>query len=451
MREPIIAIIGRPNVGKSTLVNRIVGARKAIVDDLPGVTRDRAYYDAEWQDQHFTVVDTGGLVPREHEEFTSQINQQVDVALEEADVVILVVDGQAGVTALDEEIVKQIRPLKKPVLIAVNKIDNREQLGLVPEFYQLGLSSELIPISAMHGTVGVGDLLDKVMTAVQDLNNPEISMQPPETSAIRIAFVGRPNVGKSSLVNRLLGEERTIVSDIPGTTRDAIDSEVLWHDHDFVLVDTAGIRRKSKVSYGVELFSVDRAIRSLKRADVTVLVIEAIEGVTDQDKRIIETSNQYGKALIIVVNKWDLVEAKTPKSTKEFIKEIQHEAPHGRFAPIVFTSAKTGQRVEKVFELALKVYENNHRRIQTSVVNQVLLEAYTLSPPPPLKNKRFKIYYGTQVDVAPPTFLLFVNSDKLLKESYRRYLEHRLRENIDFEGSPVVLACRSKDEKDTKG
>ncbi len=450
MRQPIVAIIGRPNVGKSTLVNRIVGSRQAIVDDLPGVTRDRAYYDGEWLDQRFTVVDTGGLAPGEEELFATKINEQVVVALEEADVIIFVVDGMTGVTDWDQKIAKLIRPMNKPVLLAVNKIDSAELMGNTAEFYALGLGDPF-PVSAMHGTVGVGDLLDKVLEALKSLNPDEVTMVATERESIAVAFVGRPNVGKSSLVNKLIGKERTIVSDVPGTTRDAIDTDVEWQNQKFTLVDTAGIRKKSKVDYGVELFSVDRAIRSLKRADITALVIDATEGVTDQDKRIAETSNQYGRGLMLIVNKWDLVQNKSTKTTKEFEKDLHHELPHARFAPIVFVSALTGQRLDKIFEWLIKIDENCHRRISTSVVNQLLMEAYTLNPPPPLKNKRLKIYYGTQVDVAPPTFLLFVNSDKLLKDSYRRYLEHRLRENIEFQGTPLVLACRSKDEKDTKG
>lgn len=452
MRQPIVAIIGRPNVGKSTLVNRIVGSRKAIVDDLPGVTRDRAYYDAEWLNQKFTLVDTGGLVPGEEDMFTAKVNEQVEVAMQEADVIIFVVDGLTGITSIDEVITKLLRPMKKPVVLAVNKVDSKELLGNTAEFYGLGLGDPL-PVSAMHGTVGVGDLLDKVMAEVKALQDASISTEGETGESLRLSFVGRPNVGKSSLVNKLLGQERTIVSDIPGTTRDAIDTEVIWQDKTFTLVDTAGIRKKSKVEYGIELFSVDRAIRSLRRADVTILVMDATEGVTDQDKRIVETSNQAGKGLLLVMNKWDLVEGKTPRSTKEREKEIYAELPHARFAPIVFTSAVTGQRLDKIFEWVLKIYENNHRRIQTSLVNQILLDAYSLSPPPPIKNRRFKIYYGTQVDVGPPTFLLFVNSDKLLKDSYRRYLEHRIRENIEFQGTPLVLACRNKEgkEKDTKG
>ncbi len=447
MRLPIVAIIGRPNVGKSTLVNRIVGSRRAIVDDLPGVTRDRAYYEGEWLNQHFTIVDTGGLDTSEETLFASKVNEQVIVALEEADVILFVVDALTGTTGIDMDIARLLRPLKKPVFVVVNKVDNREQLGATAEFYELGLG-EPYSISAMHGTVGVGDLLDKVVAEFKKLE--DITTEATVNETLRVAFVGRPNVGKSSLVNKLIGEERTIVSDISGTTRDAIDTDIVWGEQKFTLVDTAGIRRKSKVSYGIEMFSVDRAIRSLRRADVTALVLDAVEGITDQDKRIIETSNQQGNALIIIINKWDLIENKSPKSTKEYEQDLFREVPHAQFAPLVFASAKTGQRLDKIFSLAMTVSENNHRRIQTSLVNNIIMEAYTFNPPPITKNKRLKIYYATQVDVAPPNFLLFVNSDKLIKESYKRYLEKKLRENIEFAGSPIVLSFRSKDEKDTK-
>ncbi len=451
MRHPIVAIVGRPNVGKSTLVNRIVGSRQAIVDDLPGVTRDRAYYDGEWLGKRFVLVDTGGLAPGEEDLFASKVNEQVVVALEEADVVVFVVDAVTGITETDREVARLLRKFDKPVLLAVNKVDTKAQLGDAAEFYGLSLGDPL-PISAMHGTVGVGDMLDKIFEAIKTLPYfDDLTFAEENPKTLRLAFVGRPNVGKSSLVNQLIGEERTIVSDVAGTTRDAIDTDVEWHDYTFTLVDTAGIRKKGKVSYGVEMFSVDRAIRSLRRADITVLVIDATEGVTDQDKRIIETSNKAGKGLLLVMNKWDLIPEKSTKSTKEAEKKLYAEIPHAAFAPVIFTSAITRQRVERIFEMALKIHENAQRRIQTSVVNQLLLDAYTSSPPPPFKNKRLKIYYGTQVDVSPPTFLLFVNSDKLLKDSYKRYLENRIRANIEFMGTPLVLACRSKDEKDTKG
>lgn len=449
MTKPVVAIIGRPNVGKSTLVNRIVGSRKAIVDDLPGVTRDRAYYDAEWQNAPFTLVDTGGLEPDESAMFSGQINEQVAVALAEAHVVIFVLDALTGITETDEAIARMLRPLKKPVILAINKVDKREQLGLTSEFYKLGLGDP-IAVSAMHGTVGVGDMLDEVMDALKTTWGEVKPEEIPEKPPLRLAFVGRPNVGKSSLVNRLIGEERHIVSDVSGTTRDAIDSPFTWRENEFVLVDTAGIRRKTKVEYGVEMFSVDRALRAMKRADVTILVIDAVEGMTDQDKKIIEASNESGRGLVLVINKWDAVAKKHTGSTREYEKKLLAQVPHARFAPIVFTSAMTGQRVDKVLEWAMKVQENRERRISTSVLNQLLLEAYTLAPPPHLKNKQLKIYYGTQVSVAPPTFLLFVNNDTLMKETYKRYLENRLREAIELTGTPIIIALRNKNEKDLK-
>lgn len=445
MKIPVVAIVGRPNVGKSTLVNRIVGSRQAIVDDLPGITRDRAYYDAQWQNRNFTLIDTGGLSPEDEEQFTLKINEQVLAGIEEADVVVFLVDGLTGVTTTDEHIAKILRKLDKPVILAVNKIDRQELTPNIHEFYSFDLGDPQ-GLSAMHGTVGVGDLLDKVMAAFDELGF-ETDTEELEEGVIRVAFAGRPNVGKSSLVNRLLGQERAIVSDIPGTTRDAIDTRLEVGEQTYMLVDTAGIRKKAKVAFGVEAFSVDRAIRALRRADVTVLVIDASEGVTQQDKRLIERSNEFGRALILVVNKWDTIENKTPKAIKQYEDELYHELPHARFAPVLFVSAKSGQRVDKILPLVNHVYANSHRHVQTSIVNQLILDAYSMSPPPKVKNNQLKIYYGTQVKEAPPTFLLFVNNGKLLKPTYRRYLEKHLRQSIEFTGTPLVLICRNRQEK----
>ncbi len=447
MRLPVLAIVGRPNVGKSTFINRLVGSREAIVDDLPGVTRDRAYYEAEWQNVHFTVIDTGGLVPDSAELFAQKINEQVEVALIEADVILFVLDAQAGLTALDTEIAKSLRGQHKPVFVIANKVDTIHQTGYASEFYALGLGDPHA-LSAMHGSGGVGDLLDKLCQTFEQLGFDVTPAESTKKVAVRLAFVGRPNVGKSSIVNRLVGQERTIVSDVPGTTRDAIDITLTHQDRPCVLVDTAGIRKKGKVTYGVETFSVDRAIRALRKADVTVLVIDATEGITDQDKRIIKTSCEAGRGLLLVVNKWDLIPEKSTTSGKSMSDAFYREIPYATYIPMVFVSAKTGQRVDKILEKAFEVYENNHRRIQTSLVNQILMDAYALSPPPMVKNKRLKIYYATQVSAAPPTFLLFVNSDTLLKEAYRRYLEHRLRQNIEFTGAPIVLACRNKPKRE---
>lgn len=455
MKKPVVAVIGRPNVGKSTLVNRIIGSRKAIVDDVPGVTRDRSYYDAEWQGKAFTLIDTGGLMPEadlaEHP-FAELINRQVELALEESDLVVFLVDGQSGITPVDTDIAEQLRRSKKPVLLTVNKIDRKEQQALAAEFYALALGDPL-HLSALHGNVGVGDMLDEVIN--------RLPVKPPEVQddeRIRIALVGRPNVGKSSILNALLGEERTIVSDISGTTRDAIDVPVLYNGQEFVLVDTAGIRKKGKVDYGIEMFSVDRSIRALRETDVTIVVLDATENlnnqeacmVTDQDKRLIEMSNEAGRALVIVVNKWDLIPDKTSKTADQFKKKLKQELPHASFAPILFTSAAKGQRLTHIFELAKTVCENARRRVKTSLVNEVLTEAFTLSPPPPIKNKRLKILYATQASAAPPTFILFVNDAKLMKDSYRRYLEKKLRENFEFEGTPIVIVPRSREEKKSK-
>jgi len=452
MKKPTVAVVGRPNVGKSTFVNRIIGSRKAIVDDMPGVTRDRSYYEAEWQRREFILVDTGGIMleaEKEEHPFADLINLQVDVAVEEADLVVFLVDGQAGITAMDQEIAEQLRRSGKPVLLTVNKIDRQDQQAMAAEFYQLSLG-EPHTLSALHGNLGVGDLLDVITNRL-----PYPSAEADLNTSIRIALVGRPNVGKSSILNALLGEERSIVSDISGTTRDAINAPITHQGRDFMLVDTAGIRKKGKVDYGIEMFSVDRSIRALKDADVTVVVLDATENlqsqtagmVTDQDKKIIEMSNEAGKALILVVNKWDLIPNKTAKSVDEFKRKLYQELPHATFAPVLFTSAHKGQRLNNIFELAEKVYENANRRIKTSLINEVLIEAFTLSPPPPIKNNRLKLLYATQVSVAPPTFILFVNNAKLMKDSYRRYLEKKLRENFEFEGAPLVVVPRSREEK----
>lgn len=455
MRKPNVAVIGRPNVGKSTLVNRIIGARKAIVDDMPGVTRDRSYYEAEWQGRNFILVDTGGVMPdaeKDEHPFADLINMQVEVALAEADLVVFLVDGQVGITPVDEDIAEQLRRSGKPILLTVNKVDRHEQKALAAEFYALSLG-EPHSLSALHGNLGVGDLLDEITKRLPE--EPEAEAL---DARIKIALVGRPNVGKSSILNALLGEERSIVSDISGTTRDSIDVPVTHEGREFVLVDTAGIRKKGKVDYGVEMFSVDRSIRALRDADVTVMVLDATENrqsqtasmVTDQDKKIIEMSNEAGRGLVIVVNKWDLIPDKTSKSVDQFKKKLYQEIPHASFAPVLFTSAAKGQRLQNIYELATTVYENANRRVKTSLINEVMAEAFTLSPPAPIKNRRLKLLYATQVGVAPPTFILFVNDAKLMKDSYRRYLEKKLRENFEFAGTPLVIVPRSRDEKKGK-
>lgn len=462
-RKPVIAIVGRPNVGKSTLVNRIVGSRRAIVDDLPGVTRDRSYYDAEWLGRRFLLIDTGGLVPdaipvgvltagkddaETDSRFASLINDQVFIALEESDAVIFVVDGHAGVMPDDEAVAQTIRKTKRPVFLAVNKIDQASEAMMVNEFYQLGLGDP-IPMSAMHGNVGVGNLLDRVLDSIAAPTADE------SQDNIKLCILGRPNVGKSSILNALVGENRTIVSDISGTTRDAINVHFEHNGQPFEVIDTAGIRKKGKVDFGVELFSVDRSIRAMRESDVVVMVLDATENktnnikefVTDQDKKLFEAIVNEGRALVIAVNKWDDIPDKDTRTTEEFKKVLYAECPHVRFAPVLFTSAKTGQRLFKVLETAVTVHENWSRRHKTSLVNQVLMEAVMLSPPPIQKNRQLKILYGTQVTAAPPTFLVFVNDAKLMKDSYKRYLEKKLRENFEMAGSPIVIVPRSRNEK----
>ncbi len=449
IKQPVVAIVGRPNVGKSTFVNRVIGSREAIVDDIPGVTRDRSYYDAEWRGVPFRLIDTGGLIPDGDEPFDQLVNHQVELALTEADLVVFLVDGQAGITALDEDVTRLLRRAKKPVLLVVNKIDTADQRGLAAEFYGLGFGDPY-PISAMHGDAGVGDLLDAIVDRL-----PEAAKVQADDDTIRITLLGRPNVGKSSILNAILGENRTIVSDIAGTTRDAIDVAFEYQGQPFVLIDTAGIRKKGKVDYGVEMFSVDRSLRALKKSDVAVMVLDATENlgvggksfITDQDKKILETVVAAGRGLVIVVNKWDLVPNKTTTTTEEFKKRLYAELPYVRFAPVVFTSAVSGQRLPKVLELTQTVAENCARRVKTSLMNEIILEAYQLSQPAPIKNKILKIYYATQASTNPPTFILFVNDAKLLKDSYRRYLEKKIRESFEFAGAPIVITPRNRGEK----
>jgi GTP-binding protein len=438
--EPLVAVIGRPNVGKSTLVNRFTGERKAIVHDTPGLTRDRVYYPVEWCGRNFTVVDTGGLVPDSDDPFGPLINQQVDEALQEADVVVFVVDGPLGLTPSDEAVADHLRKtLKKPILVAANKLDRFQDEAMAADFYSLGFDG-VFPVSAMHGTVG--DLLDAVAERLPVYKAPEST----ENTIIRLALVGRPNVGKSSILNALIGERRAIVSDVAGTTRDSVDVSITVDGQTFVLVDTAGIRRKGKVDYGVELFSVDRAVRAIRQCDVAVLVMDASDpNMTDQDKRILETIVEAGRGMVLVLNKWDLVPDKGPNSVAQREKRLFMDAPQASFARLLTTSAQTHQRTHKLFALAKEAFENNQRRVKTSLVNHVLLEAVTMSPPPPIKNRRLKVLYATQVAAEPPAFVLFVNDAKLMKDSYKRYLEKKLREAFAFTGAHLVLMLRSRE------
>jgi len=439
-RKPTVAIVGRPNVGKSTFVNRLVGARHSIVDDLPGVTRDRIYFDVEWQNKGFTVIDTGGIIPGDEDNIMVSIFDQAKLACEEADKIIFLVDGQSGINPVDYDIANVLRQSGKPVFLAVNKCDNPESLMMTSDFYALSLGDP-IGISALHGSGGVGDLLEII---TEDF---EITEDEEEDSRIKIAIVGRPNAGKSSIVNALLNTDRVIVSDVSGTTRDSIDSYVKYKDSEFIIVDTAGIRKKSKVDYGVEKFAVDRAIRSIRDCDVALLVIDAKEGISEQDKKISSIITEAGKGIIVAVNKWDLIEDKKANTINKFEKELSAQIPFLSYAPKIFISAVTKQRLGQIFEESTKVYEQCVKRVSTGLLNKVINEAYALNPPTSFKGKRLKIYYMTQASTQPPTFVLFVNNEELLKDSYKRYLENKLREAFGFFGTPIRISVRQRKEK----
>ncbi len=439
-RKPIVAIVGRPNVGKSTFVNRLVGSRNSIVDDLPGVTRDRIYFDVEWQNKVFTCIDTGGIVPGDEDEIMLSIFDQAKVACAEADKIIFLVDGKSGINPIDYDIANILRQSNKPIFLAVNKLDNPNSQYMTSDFYALALG-EPIGISALHGSGGVGDLLDLV---TKDF---EVFEDTKEYNTIKIAIVGRPNAGKSSIVNSLLNEDRVIVSNISGTTRDSIDSKINYKDREFVIVDTAGIRKKSKVDWGVEKFAVDRAIRSIRDCDIAVLVIDATEGISDQDKKISSIITQAGKGLIVAINKWDLIENKKSNTINQFDKKLTNDIPFLDFAPKIYISAVTKQRLNQIFEKAVEVYEQCTKRVSTGLLNKIINEAYTLNPPQSLKNKRLKILYSTQINIQPPTFVIFTNNTDLLKDHYKRYLENKLREAFGFFGTPIKISAREKKEK----
>lgn len=441
--KPIVAIIGRPNVGKSTFVNRLAGARHSIVDDAPGVTRDRKYFDVQWLDKIFTVIDTGGIVPSDEEIIPVNIFNQAKIACDEADKIIFMTDGKDGVTPIDEDIANILRRSGKPVYLAVNKIDSSEKMSYAAEFYSLSLG-EPYPISALHGSGGVGDLLDAITEDFDSNEDSEENTNRP----IRIAIVGKPNAGKSSIVNALLGKERVIVSDVSGTTRDTIDSRVKWEKEEFILVDTAGIRKKAKVDWGIEKFAVARAIKAIRDCDIAVLVVDATDGLTDQDKKISSIVSEAGKGLIVAVNKWDLIENKASSTINKFEKEIEQQAPFLHYVPKIFISAVTKQRLVSIYKEAKKVWEQCTKKVSTSLLNKVIADAYAMVPPDTIKNKRLKIYYTTQVKVAPPSFVFFVNKEDLMKDSYKRYLENRLREAFGFFGTPIRLSVREKQDKE---
>ncbi len=439
--KPIVAVVGRPNVGKSTFVNRIVGARQSIVDDQPGVTRDRIYFDVEWQNKHFTLIDTGGIIPGDEDEIMLNIFTQAKVACEEAEKIIFLVDGKDGINPVDYDIANVLRRSKKTVYLAVNKIDAPEHFNNIADFYALALG-EPHPISALHGSGGIGDLLDAITDEFDSDENPE------ENGLIKLAIVGKPNAGKSSIVNALLGEERVIVSNISGTTRDSINSKVKYEGEEFILVDTAGIRKKAKVDWGVEKFAVDRAIRAIRDCDIAVLVIDAADGLTDQDKKISQIVVEAGKGLIVAINKWDLVEDKDKSDpTAKYTQRLMHEAPFLDFAPKIFISAKTKQRLVNIYKQAKEVYTQCTKRVSTSILNKVLLEAMAMNPPSTKRGKKLRVYYATQVRTAPPTFILFVNDEDLVQDSYKRYLENKMREAFGFFGTPIRMSFRERKEK----
>ncbi len=439
-RKPTVAIVGRPNVGKSTFVNRLIGARNSIVHDMPGVTRDRIYFDVEWQNKGFTVIDTGGIIPGDGDDIMVSIFDQARLACEEADKIIFLVDGKEGINPVDYDIANILRQSGKPIFLAVNKCDNVESLMMTNDFYSLAVGDP-VGISALHGSGGVGDLLDLVT------DDFEVTEEEENDGKIRIAIVGRPNAGKSSIVNALLNTQRVIVSNISGTTRDSIDSYITYKDTEFVIVDTAGIRKKSKVDYGVEKFAVDRAIRSIRECDVAVLVIDANEGISDQDKKISSIITESGKGIIVAINKWDLVEDKKSNTINKFEKELAKDIPFLSYAPKIFISALTKQRLGQIFDKSLEVYAQCVKRVSTGLLNKVINEAYALNPPTSFKGKRLKVLYTTQAAIQPPTFVLFVNNEDLLKDSYKRYLENKLREAFGFFGSPIRISVRERKDK----
>lgn len=437
MTLPIVAVIGRPNVGKSTLVNRLAGNQQAIVHDEPGITRDRTYRNAFWLDRDFQVVDTGGLVFDDDTEFLPMIREQAMIALQEASAAIMVVDGQAGLTTADREIANWLRQQKKPVYLAVNKCESVEQgLAQAAEFWSLGLDNPY-PISSIHGN-GLGDLLDELIKALPTV--AELG----EDNEIKVAIIGRPNVGKSSLVNSMLGQKRSIVSDISGTTRDAIDTVIERNGQKYRLIDTAGIRRKKNVDYGAEFFSINRAFKAIRRSDVVLFVIDVLDGVTEQDLKLAGRIIEEGKAIIIVANKWDEID-KDSYTIYDHEQTLRDRLYYMEWAEIIFTSALTGQRVPKILDLVAEVAAEHGRRVSTSVINEVIQEAVAWrSPPTSRQGKQGRLYYGTQVRSNPPTITLFVNDPKRFNDNYRRYMEKQFRKSLGFKGSPIRLVWRGK-------
>lgn len=441
MDKPVVAVVGRPNVGKSTLFNLLAGERISIVEDTPGVTRDRIYADVSWLDKNFTLIDTGGIEPDTKDIILSQMREQAQIAIDTADVIIFLVDVRQGLTDADSKVADMLRRSGKPVVLVVNKVDSFEKfMPDVYEFYNLGIGDP-VPVSSA-GKLGIGDMLDEVIKHFPEgKDNGESDERP------RIAVVGKPNVGKSSLVNRLLGEKRVIVSDIAGTTRDAIDTAIKYNGQEYVFIDTAGLRRKNKIKEELERYSIIRAVTAVERADVVLLVIDATEGVTEQDAKIAGIAHDRGKGIVIVVNKWDAIE-KDDKTIYRHTERIRQVLSFMSYAEIMFISAKTGQRTGKIFEMIDMVIENNSMRIATGVLNEIVTEAVAMQQPPSDKGKRLKIYYVTQVAVKPPTFVIFVNDKELLHFSYTRYLENRIRDTFGFKGTSLKFIARERKENE---
>ncbi len=440
MSKPIVAVVGRPNVGKSTLFNALAGSRISIVKDTPGITRDRIYAEVSWLDHDFTLIDTGGIEPESKDIILSQMREQAQIAIDTADVIIFMVDVKQGLQDADGKVADMLRRSKKPVILAVNKVDDIKKYGNdVYEFYNLGIGEPYAISSA--NMMGLGDMLDQVIALF-----PENTDGEEEDDRPRVAIVGKPNVGKSSIINRLLGEDRVIVSDIAGTTRDAVDTPVRRNGREYVFIDTAGLRRKNKVREELEHFMVVRTVGAVERADVVVLVIDAVEGVTEQEAKIAGIAHDSGKGVIIAVNKWDAVE-KDNKTVKEYETRIRNVLSYMPYAELIFISAKTGQRLNKLFDMIDMVVENHSMRIQTGVLNEIMTEAVAMQQPPADKGKRLKLFYMTQVAVKPPTFVIFVNDKELMHFSYTRYIENQIREAFGFRGTPLKFIIRERGEK----
>lgn len=441
MSKPIVAIIGRPNVGKSSLFNRLAGEKISIIDDKPGVTRDRIYADVEWLNYNFTLIDTGGIEPDSNDIILQQMRHQAEIAIDTADVIVFMVDVKTGVTDADHHVANMLRKSQKPIVLVVNKVDDmtRPNMGIY-EFYNLGLGDP-IPISAGQ-FLNFGDMLDEIVH-----HFPEPSVEDDEDDAIKVALIGKPNVGKSSLINKILGETRVIVSDIPGTTRDAVDTDVIIDGQKYVFIDTAGLRKKKKVTENIEKYSIIRTVAAVERADIVLIMLDANEGVTEQDTKIAGIAHEAGKGAIIVVNKWDTVE-KDHKTMQRYLNEIAVDLAYMSYAPRLFISAETGQRVNRVFEMIQTVSQNQNLRIRTGVLNDVLYEATAMNQPPSDKGRPLKIYYMTQVSIKPPTFILFVNDKELMHFSYLRYIENQMRDAFGFKGTPIHFIVREKGGKE---